>query len=159
MYTGVANNQFNLIVGISFIMTASIDRHGVSNFRSNSLLRRATKKHKRPALPSLCEGIHRSPVVFMHKGTVTRKMLPFDDVTMCWVTKRNKLQSHINCHYLRAVTTLSFLNTSAFFKTDFHLNASFAKKQSMIYQPLSTTYTLITKNTPGVVPVSDGVCL
>ena len=27
-------------------------------------------------------GIHRSPVNSAHKGTVTRKMFPFDDVTM-----------------------------------------------------------------------------
>ena len=41
----------------------------------------AHKKH-RSASQAFVRGIHRSPVVSPHKGPVTRKMFPFDDVIM-----------------------------------------------------------------------------
>ena len=39
-------------------------------------------KHQSSAIPACVRGIHRSPVDSPHKGPVTRKMLPFDDVIM-----------------------------------------------------------------------------
>ena len=40
------------------------------------------RKHQRSAPLAFVRGIHLSPVNSPHKGPVTRKMLPFDDVIM-----------------------------------------------------------------------------
>ena len=40
------------------------------------------KKHQSSALLAIVWGIHRWPVNSPHKGPVTRKMFPFDDVIM-----------------------------------------------------------------------------
>ena len=40
------------------------------------------RKHQRSPLLAFVRGIHRWPVNSPHKGPVTRKMLPFDDVIM-----------------------------------------------------------------------------
>ena len=61
------------------------ERHGISNHRClecllNGLFRRTSKKTSNSS--GLCGEIHRSPVDFPHKGPVTRKMFPFDDVIM-----------------------------------------------------------------------------
>ena len=40
------------------------------------------RKHQSPASLAFVMGIHRSPVNSPHKGPVTRKMFPFDDVIM-----------------------------------------------------------------------------
>ena len=77
-----------IIINTTFITAISNGRHGVSNYHSieclfNSLFKLTTKEHQRSALLSFCVwGIHRWPVVSPHKGTVTRKMFPFDDVIM-----------------------------------------------------------------------------
>ena len=39
-------------------------------------------KHQSSASMAFVRGIHRRPVNFPHKGPVTRKMFPFDDVIM-----------------------------------------------------------------------------
>ena len=39
-------------------------------------------KHQSSASLAFVRGIHRSPVNSPHKGPVTRKMFPFDDVIM-----------------------------------------------------------------------------
>ena len=41
------------------------------------------RKHQRSASLAFVWGIHRWPVNSPHKGPVTRKMFPFDDVIMC----------------------------------------------------------------------------
>ena len=41
-------------------------------------------KHQSPASLAFVRGIHRWPVNSPHKGPVTRKMFPFDDVIMCF---------------------------------------------------------------------------
>ena len=41
-------------------------------------------KHQSSALLAFVRGIHRRPVNSPHKGPVTRKMFPFDDVIMLW---------------------------------------------------------------------------
>ena len=41
------------------------------------------RKHQSSASLAFVRGIHRWPVNSPHKGPVTRKMLPFDDVIMC----------------------------------------------------------------------------
>ena len=40
------------------------------------------RKHQSPASLAFVRGIHRWPVISPHKGPVTRKMFPFDDVIM-----------------------------------------------------------------------------
>ena len=42
------------------------------------------RKHQSSAWLAFVRGIHRWPVNFSHKGPVTRKMFPFDDVIMLW---------------------------------------------------------------------------
>ena len=49
--------------------------------------RRRWKKTQSPALLAFVRGIHRWPVNSPHKGPVTRKMFPLDDVIMPSVTK------------------------------------------------------------------------
>ena len=63
------------------------ERHAVSNrwrleCLLNRLFRRTSKKGSKLCATGLCGGIHRWPVDSPHKGPVTRKMFPFDDVIM-----------------------------------------------------------------------------
>ena len=48
----------------------------------NHLLRRISKKASKLHVTALCAGIQRWPVNSLHKGPVTPKMFPFDDVIM-----------------------------------------------------------------------------
>ena len=48
----------------------------------NGLFRRRSKKHHSSASLAFVRGIHRWPVISAHKGPVTRKMFPVDDVIM-----------------------------------------------------------------------------
>ena len=44
------------------------------------------RKHQSSASLAFVRGIHRGPVNSPHKGPVTRKMFPFDDVIMLWIS-------------------------------------------------------------------------
>ena len=60
---------------------------GVSNHRRldcllKRLFRRRSKKTSKLRVTAFVRGIHRWPVNSPHKGPVTRKMFPFDDVIM-----------------------------------------------------------------------------
>ena len=46
------------------------------------LFMRRSKKTSKLRVTGLCAGIHRSPVNSLHKGPVTRKIFPFDEVIM-----------------------------------------------------------------------------
>ena len=59
-------------------------------------------KHQSSASLAFEWGIHRGPVNFPHKWPVTRKMFPFDDVIMKYVT--NTLKNINFCQYVRLVT-------------------------------------------------------
>ena len=64
---------------------------GVSNHQShdclfNRLFRRRSKKTSKLCVTGLCEGNSPMTGEFPHKGPVTRKMFPFDDVIMGWFT-------------------------------------------------------------------------
>ena len=70
------------------------ERDSVLNHRRrdcllNCLFRRSSKKTSKFRVTGLCEGnpsvIGGSP----HKGTVTRKMFPFDDIIMCYIGPRS----------------------------------------------------------------------
>ena len=61
--------------------------NGVSDYQPrdcllNRLFRCRSKKTLKLRVTGLCKGIHRWLVNFPHKGPVTRKMFPFDDVIM-----------------------------------------------------------------------------
>ena len=63
---------------------------GVSNHQPhgcllNRLFRRKSKKTPNPRVTGLCVGNSPGPVNSPHKGPVTRKMFPFDDVIMALV--------------------------------------------------------------------------
>ena len=59
-------------------------RDGASDHQPHDcLLKRLLKKKHQSSAPLACvKGIHRWPVNSPHKGPVTRKMFPFDDVIM-----------------------------------------------------------------------------
>ena len=63
------------------------DHDGVSNHQPhgcllNRLFRRRSKKQSKLRVTDLCAGNSPGPVNSPHKGPVTRKMFPFDDVIM-----------------------------------------------------------------------------
>ena len=60
------------------------------------------RKHQSSASLAFVRGIHPGPVNSLHKGPVTRKMFPFDDVIMINVSESHvrQLWTHCNCHYL-----------------------------------------------------------
>ena len=65
------------------------ERDGVSNHQPHDclfsrLFKAQTKENIKTPRTGLLEGIHRWPVNSPHKGPVTRKMFPFDDVIMIY---------------------------------------------------------------------------
>ena len=72
------------------------ERNGVSNhqphdYHYHSTVYLGADEKKTPKTPKLrvidlCVGTHRWPVNSPHKWPVARKMLPFDDVIMVWLT-------------------------------------------------------------------------
>ena len=67
------------------------DHDGVSNHQPhgcllNRLFRRRSKKTSKLCVTGLCVGNSLGPVNSPHKGPVTRKMFPFDDVIMSGVS-------------------------------------------------------------------------
>ena len=65
------------------------ERDGVSNHRRldcslRLLFRRISRKHQSSVPLAFVRGIHQWLVNSPHKGTVTWRMLPFDDVIMWW---------------------------------------------------------------------------
>ena len=66
------------------------DHDGVSNHQLhgcllNRLFRRRSKKTSKLRVTGLCVGDSPGPVNSPHKGPVTQKMFPFDDVIMTWL--------------------------------------------------------------------------
>ena len=69
------------------------DHDGVSNHQPRGcllscLFGRRSKKTSKLRVTGLCAGNSPGPVNSLHKGPVTRKMFPFDDVIMCHVQLR-----------------------------------------------------------------------
>ena len=67
---------------------------GVSNHQPhdcllNRLFRRRSKKTSKFRISGVCRGIHPWPMNSSHKGPVTRKMFPFDDVIMVFQEETN----------------------------------------------------------------------
>ena len=58
------------------------------------------RKHQRFASLAFVQGIHRGPVNSPHKGPLTRKMFPFNDVIMRWkMTTKSTYQYHALVNY------------------------------------------------------------
>ena len=67
------------------------DHDGVSNYQPhgcllNRLFRRRSKKTSKIRVTGLCVGTSPGRVNSLHKGPVTRKIFPFDDVIMVWIS-------------------------------------------------------------------------
>ena len=60
----------------------SVSNHQPQGCLLNRLLRRRSKKTSKLRVTGLCVGNSPGPVNSPHKGPVTRKMFPFDDVIM-----------------------------------------------------------------------------
>ena len=60
------------------------------------------RKHQNSLSLAFVRGIHRSPMNSPHKGPVTRKMFPFDDVIMHWVSMH--LVVTVKCMIVRTQT-------------------------------------------------------
>ena len=87
-------------LGQPTLMWRHNEHNGVSNHRRlDCLLNLCSaadqRKHQSSASLAFVEGIHRWPVNSPHKGPVTQKMFPFDDVIMkCWVAGYLAVTSH-----------------------------------------------------------------
>ena len=60
----------------------SVSNHQPHHCLLKRLFRRISKKTSKFRVTGLCGGLHREPVISLHKWPVTRKMFPFDDVIM-----------------------------------------------------------------------------
>ena len=93
---------------ICYIVTVtSYGRDGVSNhqphyFCSTVCLGADQRKHQSSASRAFVRGIHRWPINSPHKGQVTRKMLPFDDVIM--FTYNASCIKHLRSYLIHAVS-------------------------------------------------------
>ena len=79
------------------------DHGGVSNHQPhdcllNRLFRRRSKKAPNLHVTDLCVGNSSGPVISPHKGPVTRKMFPFDDVIMIHHVNINSIAVNSNIH-------------------------------------------------------------
>ena len=92
------------------------ERDGVSNKSQASRLlnrllgRRSKKKNQSSASLAFVRGIHRWPVNSPHKGPVTRKMFPFDDVIMYNANNIDNSYIYISQH--KYVNLIIFISTS-----------------------------------------------
>ena len=68
------------------------------------------RKHQSPVSLAFVRGIHRSPMNSPHKGPVTRKMFPFDDVIMSQLNFSNAGPRHIRSLDIQAPLTAFLLN-------------------------------------------------
>ena len=68
----------------------SVSYHQPRGCLLDRLFRRRSKKTSKLRVTGLCVGNSPGPVNSPHKGPVTRKMFPFDDVIMCWPRPRKK---------------------------------------------------------------------
>ena len=77
----------------------SVSNHQPHDCLLNRLFRRRSKKTSKLRVTGLCVGNSPGPVNSPHKGPVTRKMFPFDDVIM--------LQLYVDADYYRKSTSRS----------------------------------------------------
>ena len=80
------------------------------------------RKHQSSTSPAFVRGAHRWSTISRHKGPVTRKMFPFDDVIMNHNRKRKMLHSTTyqlkiqdSLYYLACLTPISIYNNDILF--------------------------------------------
>ena len=96
------------------------ERDGVSNHQhhdclSNGLFRRKSKKTS--AALVFVWGIHRWPVNSPHKGPVTRKMFPYDDVIMLWIIRMTSQTLWQSSYQKMVVNVATNYNTESRFSS------------------------------------------
>ena len=87
----------------------SVSNHQPHECLLNRLFRRRSKKTSKLRVTGLCVGNSPGPVNSPHKGPVTRKMFPFDDVIMPSQAESVSMAWRPNTHSL---TTLKMANWS-----------------------------------------------
>ena len=91
----VSNGQHSLSYYSDVTMGAMASQiTGVSIVYSTVCSGADQRKHQNSASLAFVRGIHRLPVNSLHKGPVTRKMFPFDDVIMLTVGLSSQLVIH-----------------------------------------------------------------
>ena len=81
----------------------SVSNHQPHGCLLNRLFRRKSKKTSKLCVTGLCAGNSPGPVNSPHKGPVTRKMFPFDDVIMTWCCTDDKpLPQPMMTHFIDA---------------------------------------------------------
>ena len=89
------------------------EHDGVSNHQPhgcllNRLFRRRSKKTSKLRVTGLCVGNSPGPVNSPHKGPVTRKMFPFDDVIMIESAHNISFHTHEACLFSVLLTPLPY---------------------------------------------------
>ena len=90
------------------------DHDGFSNHQPhgcllNRLFGRSSKKTSKLGVTGLCAGNSPGPVNSPHKGPVTRKMFPFDDVIMLFTASLGHLIKRFRCcHWKHCPSCLPF---------------------------------------------------
>ena len=116
-----------------------------------------TKKDQKSALVSLCEENHWWLVDSPHKGTVTRKIFPFDDVIMSGdisdkvlsdkrkTHKRKSILANAHCRFIyKYVSTYNNFNNCSFFRMIIFKSLSHEMLQLESYYKISYIYYLLT---------------
>ena len=95
--------QINIIVTLRWCHNrcGGVSNHQPHHSLLNRLFRRRSKKTSKLRVTGLCVGNSPWPVNSPHKGPVTRKMFPFDDVIM------NYHSGQASCLYWRKPTEVS----------------------------------------------------
>ena len=83
----------------------SVSNHQPRECLLRRLIRRTSKKTSKLRVTGLCVGNSPGPVNSPHKGPVTRKMLPFDDVIMAFVSLKKE-------YSVRIITTFSNIHSA-----------------------------------------------
>ena len=101
-YVGRGNYHTGWLQGDTSLQWRHIRHDGVWNHQPqdcllNRLFRRRSKKTSKLLVTGFVRGIHRWPVNSPHKGPVTRKMFPFDDVILYWTWKCH--------HFMKKIVT------------------------------------------------------
>ena len=104
------------------------DYDGVSNHQPhgcllNRLLRRRSKKTSKLRVTGLCVGNSPGPVNSPHKGTVTRKMFPFDDVIIPRIHGKIRYKYIVVFSFIASHRWHNAAKTD-FAKTDLHIRMS-----------------------------------
>ena len=97
------------------------EHDGVSNHQPhgcllNRLFRRRSKKTSKLRVTGLCVGNSPGPVNSPHKGPVTRKMFPFDDVIMIELAPNILFHTHEACLFSVLLTPLPYELILGFFR-------------------------------------------